>query len=373
MGRTLLASSLVAVAMAACSPTARPAEPDAGPPRLLLGADVSEALYAQRHGVQYRDVDGGPGDVLQLLANHGFQSARIRVNVEPPDAPAYAMFTDLASATELATAAQAHGMSVLLDLHYSHWWADPANQWTPLPWRGTDLETLEAQVRRYTRDVLLTLRAAGVEPAAVQLGNEIGHGLLWDLGGPSRPGGSWAALARLVNAGLDGVHDAGSSAKVVLHLESGGDAAATEDWIAHFQAAGGRWAEVDVLGLSYYPMWQGSLDDLSANLAQLERNHPTTSLAIVETAAYWSPNTAGYSGAQVPWPQTPEGQRAFLVALKAVVLAHPHVVSVHYWGATWAQSRLWLSAPAWSNDDASRRALFDDDGVATAGIDGLTR
>jgi arabinogalactan endo-1,4-beta-galactosidase len=347
--------------------------PDAGRARLVVGADVSEALYAQRQGVQFRDVDGGPSDVLQVLANHGVQAARLRVNVEPPDSPAYAMFTDLPYATELATAAHARGLTVLLDLHYSHWWADPANQWTPLSWRGTDLDGLVAQVRRYTRDVLLTLRAAGVEPEAVQLGNEIGNGLLWDLGGPSRPGGSWAALARLVNAGLDGVHAAGSSAKVMLHLETGGDAAATEDWIAHFKAAGGRWDEVAVLGLSYYPMWQGSLEGLAKNLTQLEERHPTTHLSIVETAAYWSPNTAGYTGAQVPWPQTPQGQRDFLVALKAVLVEHPNVVSVYYWGATWARSQLWLRAPAWTNDDASRRALFDDDGVATAGLDALTQ
>jgi hypothetical protein len=35
------------------------------------------------------------------------------------------------------------------------------------------------------------------------------------------------------------------------------------------------------------------------------------------------------------------------------------------------ESTRWLVAPGWANDDAHCRALFDDRGRATQGIDGL--
>lgn len=348
-------------------------EDPSSPPRPVAGADLSEALYAERAGVLFRDRDGTPEPVLRIFAERGYAAARLRINVDPPDAPDYAMFTDVDYATELAVAARAEGLRLLVDLHYSHWWADPANQWTPEPWRTMDTEALAETVRAWTEATIARLIAAGAPPDAVQIGNEIAHGMLWDLGGPHRPGGSWGNLARFVRAGVEGLRAAGSDAQVVLHLESGGDLEATRAWIAAFEAAGGPWDEVDVLGLSYYPMWQGSLRDLDETLRGLAVAYPDKAVSIVETAFYWSPHEADFGEVSWPWPETRAGQARYLEDLRAVLERHPQVESVYYWGAAWAQSERWLVAPGWPDDDASRRSLFDDDGVATPAIDALVR
>jgi len=338
----------------------------------VAGADLSEALYAQDHGVVFRDTGGEAKDVLQIFVDHGYTWARVRVNVDPPDDPEYAMFTDVEYAARLGAEAKDRGLRLLVDLHYSHWWADPGNQWTPEPWRTSNPARLAATVRDWTEETIRALAAQGAAPDAVQIGNEIQHGMLWDLGGPDRPGGSWDNLAAFVRAGSEGVQRAHPEAQIVLHLDRGGDADAVLGWIDSFVAAGGPWDDVDVLGLSYYPMWQGSLQDLDTTVARLEAAHPEVELSIVETAYYWSPHEGDFGPVSWPWPETPAGQQAYLRALVEVVDAHPGVTSVLYWGAAWSQSSRWLVAPGWDDDDASRRSLFDDEGVATGGIGALT-
>lgn len=363
-------SPLLLIAALACAAPA--SEPSLPAPSFEVGADLSEALYAQDRGVVFHDTDGAPKDALQIFVDHGYTWARVRVNVDPPDNPQYAMFTDLAYAARLGAAAKARGLKLLVDLHYSHWWADPGNQWTPPGWQTEDPAALAATVHDWTTRALRQLREAGAVPDAVQIGNEIHHGMLWELGGPYRPGGSAINLAAFVAAGVEAAEASLPEAQVVLHLATGGDLSATLEWIAAFEAAGGPWARVDVLGLSYYPMWHGGLQDLARTLDGVAEAHPQVQLSIVETAYYWSPHEGDFGAEGWAWPETPAGQASFLRDVRRVAEDRPRVTSVFYWGAAWAQSSRWLEAPGWSDDDASRRSLFDDDAVATEGIDALT-
>lgn len=362
-----LTAPLVAAWIAGCANDPTPGRPDT----LEAGADLSEGPYAQNHGVVFRDTDGSAKDVLQIFADHGYTWVRVRVNVDPPDAPRYAMFTDVDYAARLGLAAKSLGLKLLVDLHYSHWWADPANQWTPEAWQTHDPSRLADTVRGWTTATLTQLVASGAAPDAVQVGNEIHNGLLWDLGGPYRPGGSVDNLARLVGAGVDGVRAVVPDTQVVLHFETGGDRAKTLAWIEAFEAAGGPWDEVDVLGLSYYPMWQGGLPNLTDTLDGFAEAYPELELWVVETAYYWSPPEADYGDVDWPSAHTPTGQAGFLSRLREALLDRPAVTGVFYWGAAWAQSERWLDAPGWNDDDPSRRSLFDDSAVATEGIDAL--
>lgn len=348
--------------MLGCTDLQPPTPPPSG---LTVGADLSEALYAQDQGARFFDTGGAAKDALQLFAEQGYGMGRVRINVDPTDHPDYGMFTDVDYGARVGRALHGQGMNLLVALHYSHWWADPGNQWTPEAWRGLSVQALSEQVRTWTRDTLVALDQGGARPEAVQIGNEISNGMLWDQGGPFRPGGSWGALSQLINAGIEGAKQAAPEAKIVLHLETSGDWAKTKDWLQRFQASGGQWAQVDIIGLSYYPMWQGSLQDLEATLTGLAQDYPDKEVWLVETAYYWSPNEAGFTEAQTPWPQTPQGQRDYLRDLRAALIPYPQVTHLIYWGATWSQSAQWLNAPGWSDDDASRRSLFDDEGRPT--------
>lgn len=367
--------SILALSLAGCGPdpsapeaAAEPRSASAVTSGLAIGADVSEIPYAQSKGVVYADTNGATGDGMQILRNHGYTWARIRVNVDPTSTD-YAMFTDLAYATRAAVAAKQRGFKLLIDFHYSHWWADPANQWKPTTWSGdTTVSALQSKVSSWTRTAMTTLVNAGALPDMVQVGNEITNGLLWDLGGPYRSGGSWRNMTLLINAGISAVKQVSSSTKILIHLDSGGSWSKTSTWISNFVSNGGAWSSVDALGLSYYPMWQGSFGDLQGVLSGMRTNHSSKEVWIVETAWYWTRSAASYSG---PYAQTPDGQYQFLQELVGVLDDYSNVKGVFYWGAGWAVTSKWLKAPGWSNDDAATRSLFDWNGKATKGIDGL--
>jgi len=340
---------------------------------LAIGVDVSEIPYAQSKGVVYSDTTGATGDGMQILRNHGYTWARIRVNVSPTTTN-YAMFTSLSYAAAAGAKAKSQGYKLLIDFHYSHWWADPANQWTPdgtgssLSWSKTSISTLKTQVYDWTKSAMTTLVAAGATPDMVQVGNEITNGLLWPLGGPYQTGGSWANMAALINQGIAGVKAVNSGTKILLHLDSGGSWSTTSNWVSKFVSNAGNWASVDALGLSYYPMWQGTFANLQSVLAGMKSSYSAKQVWVVETAWYWTTSAAGYTGS---YAQTPTGQYNYLRALIAAVQGYSNVKGVFYWGAGWSKSSKWLVAPSWTNDDASTRALFDANGKATKGIDGL--
>ena len=333
------------------------------PTEFIKGIDASEARAAESKGVVFKDTNGTSKAALQIFKDHSYNWVRIRLMVDPNGN--YALNQDLAYVKAMAKDAKARGLKILLNFHYSHWWADPANQWIPSRWAGQNLATLSTSVYNYTKDVINQLRAQSTAPDMVQIGNEINGGMLWDVGRNS----NMANFVALTNAGATAVRDASGGAAtmpaIMVHIAKTGDAAATVAWYRAFVNAGG-W--VDTIGLSYYPMWHGNFSNLSSTISQLRSNFNFAKVYVVETAYYWSTNQGGYTG--LPYPQTPQGQYDYLKALKPVV-QNAGGSGIFYWGGTWTQSSKWLKAPGWSDDDASRRALFDDNAKATKGIDGL--
>jgi beta-galactosidase len=154
------------------------------------------------------------------------------------------------------------GMGLLLNFHYSDYWADPQRQLKPAAWEDLDFETLKDALRDYTLDVVSELAAQGTPPAMVQVGNEINHGLLWPDGHIS----SLDNLAELLKAGVEGVRAAGPDMPVMMHLALGGQNDEATFWLDNMIA---RDVQFDVIGLSYYPRWHATLSDLYANTHDL--------------------------------------------------------------------------------------------------------
>ena len=332
------------------------------PSEWIRGIDVSEARGAEAKGVAFKDTSGTVKPALQIVRDHSYNWVRVRLMVDPDGG--YGLFQDLPYVKAVMKDAKGRGLKVLLDLHYSHWWADPGNQWTPGRWSGQDVTALSASVYSYTKDVITQLRAQGTAPDMVQIGNEINAGMLWDVGRSS----SMANFVKLTNAGATAVRDASGGASgmpaIMVHIAKTGNAAETVAWYKAFINAGG-W--VDTIGLSYYPMWHGDFGNLSGTISALRSNFNWAKVYLAETALYWAPNQKGYSN--VPYPQTPQGQYDYLKALTPVV-RNAGGSGIFYWGAFWSQSSKWLTAPGWADDDTSRRSLFDDGARATKAIDG---
>ena len=365
--RTPFVAVFLVLAMVACNnqPASNPTlEPRAiVPSEFIKGFDASEAREAQAKGVAYKDTNGTTKAALQIFKDHTYNWVRLRLMVDPNGQ--YGLFQDLTYVKAVALDAKNRGLKLLLDLHYSHWWADPGNQWIPARWSGQSLATLTTSVYNYTKDVITQLRSQGSAPDMVQVGNEINGGVLWELGRSS----NMANFVKLTNAGATAVRDAsGGTATmpaIMVHIAKTGNAAQTVAWYQAFINAGG-W--VDTIGLSYYPMWHGNFSNLSSTISQLRSTFTWAKVYVAETAYYWSTNQKGYTG--LPYPQTPQGQYDYLKALKPVVVGAGGS-GIFYWGAHWAQSSKWLTAPGWTDDDSSRRSLFNDSAVATKAIDGL--
>ena len=297
----------------------------------LLGLDLSAALQYQSAGAIYRDALG-PATPFRIAARSGLNLARLRAWHSPADGWCGSESTILA-----AKHARTHGLSVLLDLHYSDTWADPAHQSPPAAWQGLSLASLADRVYSYTHDLIRRLAKLGCAPEWVQIGNEVTDGMLWPVGRISTSG--WSPFSQLIQAGISACADAAPHAnlcKPMIHIDRGGDNGACRWFFDNLLA---RVSGVRGIGLSYYPWWHGPLASVSQNLADLSARYALPIL-IAETAypwtLSWSDNThnlVGLSSQLLPgYAASPEGQARFLEDLAAIVRAVPTGLGVCAWG-----------------------------------------
>jgi arabinogalactan endo-1,4-beta-galactosidase len=310
-----------------------------------IGADVSFLAKCEQDGQVFKEA-GQPRDVLQMLRQHQYNWVRLRV-FQDPSASADKLPNNLDYTLALAKRAHAMGFHLLLDLHYSDTWADPGHQIIPAAWAPLKHKQLVQQISSYTQNVIAAFVQAGVMPDMVQVGNEITQGMLWPDG---KLPDNWDNLADLLNAGIAGIQAGRGSApmpRIMIHIERSGDYDAAvwffDNLIAHH-------VPFDVMGLSYYPFWHGNLDRFRANLHDLALHykHP---IIVAETAYNWTPE--GSSGKKLDFPESPEGQKAFLQAVNAAVHAIPNGLGA---GVFW-----WEPA---AEGDLRERSFFDNDGNA---------
>jgi arabinogalactan endo-1,4-beta-galactosidase len=290
-----------------------------------IGADVSFLAKCEQDGVVFKE-NGQLRDVLAVLREHHYNWVRLRI-FHDPSASADKLPNDLNYTIALAKRAKALGFNLLLDLHYSDSWADPGQQPTPAAWSKLKHKQLVEQVFAYTRDTIAAFAEAGVMPHMVQVGNEITHGMLWPDG---KLPDNWDNFADLLNAGIHGV-EAGRGShpkpRIMIHIERSGDYDAAvwffDNLIAHH-------VPFDVMGLSYYPFWHGNIAKLRGNLHDLalRYRHP---IIVVEAAYNWTPG--GEAAKKADFPESPEGQKAFLIAVDAAVRAIPNALGqgVFWW------------------------------------------
>ncbi len=353
----------------------------------IKGADLSSLLEVEACGGVFSD-HGATGDAMEILAGYGFNLVRLRLWNDPysPQGEPYgAGNCDLACVMTLARRAKSLGLDWLLDLHYSDFWADPGKQITPKAWQGLDEDGLEQAVYRYTLDVLCACRAAGVSPDMVQVGNELSFGLLWPQG--KTP--NYDAIARFVSAGVRAVRAFNPALPVMVHLDNGANNELYRTWFDAYFARGG---ECDIIGLSYYAMWHGTLNALRDNLTDLAWRYGKP-LVLVETSSYFTAEDYA-AHEQLPaaerkgpplrpellqrleFPTTPQGQAAYLRAVLELLHQVPEGLGLGFfwWEAAWipVPGSGWAKQGGWEyvhengpgGNEWANQALFDYDGNA---------
>ena len=244
-------------------------QPDQLPPTTkpidrMIGADISFLPQIEERGMKFYD-GGREKDAIELLRDHGFNYIRLRIFVNPENENGYSPgkgFCGLDHTLRMAKRVNTAGMKLLLDFHYSDYWADPQQQNKPLAWADLSFEALKDAMKNYTADVILALKNQGTLPDMVQIGNEINHGLLWPDGHISQPDN----LAELLKSGVEGVEMVDPEMPVMMHIALGGQNDESVFWLDNMIARGVRF---DIIGISYYPRWHGTLDDLNYNLNDL--------------------------------------------------------------------------------------------------------
>lgn len=251
----------------------------AGPVDKMIGADISFLPELEDRGMKFSD-KGITKDAVEILKDHGFNYVRLRIFTDPARDSGYSPgkgFCDLEHTKQMAKRVKAAGMKLLLDFHYSDYWADPGKQYKPFAWRGLSFPDLKQALFDYTKKVMEALEAQGTVPDMVQVGNEINHGIVW----PDGAIGNIDQTAQLVSAGIAAVKNVDPKVKIMLHVALGGQNDESVFFLDNMMARG---VHFDVIGESYYPKWHGTLSDLENNLEDLIRRY-NKDVIVVEYSA----------------------------------------------------------------------------------------
>lgn len=361
---------------------------------MIIGMDFSSLEETEAKGGRFF-CDGREVEPVSCLAEHGVNAVRLRLWHDPygPDGRAYEGGTcDLPCLIRTAKRAKAAGMEILLDLHYSDFWCDPARQLIPKAWQGQSLEELCKSVYDYTRSVIAEMTREGAAPSMVQVGNEITNGMLWPHGKLDGEGvrSGYDGLAALLKAGVAGVRDE-CDAKVMLHLERGGNKPLWQEWFDNIVSRG---VEFDVIGASYYPYWHGGMDGLRDNLNSCIHRYDKD-VIVVETSypftsEHYSPEGGHLciadpkcaDGSIAPYPLSPEGQVQFTKDLIELVkgLDDGRGKGIYWWEPAWlpADGTCWASESALEycnetceslGNEWSNQCLFDYEGKALPALE----
>ena len=304
-----------------------------------LGGDLSLLPSYEKQGTVYRDYEGKAVKPLPFLKQQGWDAIRVRLFVEPEHAPQAhkdeGVSQDLSYVLPLAKRIQKAGMSVMLDFHYSDYWADPGKQTIPHLWQNSRRDDLPDSVYQYTRRTLQAMKRQGVVPEMIQVGNEITNGMLWPEGkiawGKDNEQQSWDYLCRLLTAGCRACREVCPRAKIIIHTEKTGDWECTK---TYYQQLRRHQVDYDIIGLSYYPMWHGTIPNLGQNLDRLQWLFPEKEVMIVETAAYYSHENDRWAKADSYaefYPISREGQEQFTRELVSELRRHWNVRGLFWW------------------------------------------
>lgn len=245
----------------------------------VLGADISFLPELEAEGRKFSD-EGKDDDAIQILKAHGINYIRLRIFNDPAQPKGYSPekgFCDLRYTKQMAKRVKDAGLKLLLDFHYSDYWADPGKQYKPNAWKNQSFEQLKQSLYDFTFQVMTELKAQGTLPDMVQVGNEVNHGIVWPEGSIAHPD----SLAQLIQAGTAAVKAVHPQAVMLLHVALGGQ---QDETVFFFDQMLKRQVHFDIIGLSYYPKWHGSLDDLRDNMLDLEKRY-NKDIIVVEYSA----------------------------------------------------------------------------------------
>lgn len=359
--------------------------------KYVKGMDLSTLLELERLGAKYYD-GGKERDILDIMKDYDVDTIRLRIWNDPwgENHESYgAGENDVPTTLAIAKRVSGKGFGVLLNFHYSDFWADPGKQIKPKAWESMTTEELEQAVYDFTYDTMELFLKEGVNVTMVQVGNELSNGLLWPDGKIDVAGGigEYDNIARFVSAGIRAVRKAGADIPVMIHLDNGGNNELYRRWFDNYVKRG---EDFDIIGLSYYPFWHGTLDQLISNMNDIAERY-RKDLIIAEVSMGFTMEDykdyeklsddarKGYATRaelveKIEFPMTREGQADFMrTMLSRMETVADHRARGFFWwepawipvpGSGWATpaSLAYMRDPGPCGNEWANQALFDYDG-----------
>ena len=300
----------------------------------IMGMDASCVPALEASGVKYYNFDGQEQDVFQTLAESGVNYIRVRIWNDPHDANGNGYGggnCDIQNAVEIGKRATKYGMKLLVNFHYSDFWADPAKQMVPKAWAGMDIEEKTQALYDYTKQSLELLKSENINVGMVQIGNETNASFCGE--------NKWTNIHPLMNAGSKAVREIFPDALIAIHFANPEKA---ENYTSYANNLQYYCVDYDVFASSYYPYWHGTLENLSNVLSGINQKYGKKVMVMETSYAYtaedsdFSGNTISDGGTIVKdYPFTVQGQANCVRNVIETVAKIPGGIGVCYWEGTW--------------------------------------
>ena len=301
------------------------------------GMDVSAVLALENSGVKYYNFDGEEQDVFMTLAQAGVNYIRLRVWNDPYDENGNGYGggnNDVATAITLGQRATQYGMKVCIDFHYSDFWADPKKQFVPKAWEGMDIEEKSDALYNFTLENLTQILDAGVDVGMVQVGNEINNGMCGETDASN--------VRKLLASGSKAVRDAatasGKDILVAVHYTNIDDMKKLDTLLTGLQT---KEIDYDIVGLSFYPYWHGTMDDLKNAIIHIRDTYGKEVYVAENAYCYTSEDGDGSANSIKGTDDLAEGYSASVqgqaneVRDVCAAASEAGAEGIFYWEGTW--------------------------------------
>ena len=306
------------------------------PDDFIFGMDASSVLAEENSGVRYYGFDGKEQDVFKTFSEAGINYIRLRVWNDPYDEDGNGYGggnNDLPTAIKLGKRATDYGMKVMIDFHYSDFWADPKRQHAPKAWEGMNVEEKSQALYDFTKDCLARLCDAGVEVGMVQIGNEINYGMSGER--------KFENVVELLKAGSRAVRETsesyGKEIDVAVHYTRIEDKAEVLTLVDRLERNG---LDFDMIGMSYYPFWDGGFENMSRVLELINEKYgkkaflAETSYCYTTADGDGSANSLSANDLVKGYPASVEGQASMIHDICKCV-NEAGGMGIFYWEGAW--------------------------------------
>lgn len=300
----------------------------------IRGVDISSIISLEESGVTFYNEAGQAQDIFTTLSDAGTNYVRVRIWNDPYDSEGNGYGggnNDVEKAIEIGKRATENDMQVLVNFHYSDFWADPGKQMAPKEWEDFSVEEKVDAVYDFTFETVSRMQEEGIDVGMVQIGNETNSSFIDET--------DWKDITALFSSGSQAIRDIDSDILVALHFTNPERQGSYEFYAETLETYN---VDYDVFASSYYPFWHGTLENLNTLLSDISDTYDKDVLVVETSYAYTIEDGDGHENTVTAgdeaegYPITVQGQANLLRdVIQSVADIGERGLGVFYWEPAW--------------------------------------